>query len=203
MSGQACVLPTRMLVEDSVYSQVEERAAALAASITVGDPFDPASQMGPVINEPALERILGVVEQAASDNAGKLLAGGGRLGGPLAAGYYVAPTVFGSVDNSSSLAQDRDLRTGPQPDLVQLRRRGGRLGQRDTLWARCLRVHQRPVEGAPDCGRPRGRMDRGKRVPADAAERPLRRGEAEQLGHEGGAAGLEEFLRPKNVYVRL
>jgi aldehyde dehydrogenase (NAD+) len=203
MSGQACVLPTRMLVEDSVYSQVEERAAALAASITVGDPFDPASQMGPVINEPALERILGVVEQAASDNEGRLLAGGTRLGGPLAAGYYVAPTVFGSVDNSSPLAQDEIF--GPVLSLIRFSSddeavalaNGTRYGLGAFVFTNDLSRAHRVADG----------LEAGwigvNGFPPMPPNAPFGGVKQSGSGREGGAAGLEEFLRPKNVYVRL
>lgn len=203
MSGQACVLPTRMLVEDSVYSQVEERAAELAASITVGDPFDPASQMGPVINEPALERILGVVEQAASDNAGELLAGGKRLGGSLADGYYVAPTVFGSVDNSSSLAQDEIF--GPVLSLIRFSSddeavalaNGTRYGLGAFVFTKDLSRAHRVADG----------LEAGwigvNGFPPMPPNAPFGGVKQSGSGREGGVAGLEEFLRPKNVYVRL
>jgi aldehyde dehydrogenase (NAD+) len=58
-----------------------------------------------VISQSAADRILGVIEQAVSDRSGELLVGGRRLGGELADGYYIEPTVFAGVDNASALAQ--------------------------------------------------------------------------------------------------
>ena len=60
----------------------------------------------------ALDRILGVIENAVDERAGELLAGGQRIGGELAQGYYIEPTVFGNVDNSSNAGSDRDIRAG-------------------------------------------------------------------------------------------
>jgi acyl-CoA reductase-like NAD-dependent aldehyde dehydrogenase len=58
-----------------------------------------------VISQSAADHILGVIEQAVSDRSGELLVGGRRLGGELADGYYIQPTVFAGVDNTSALAQ--------------------------------------------------------------------------------------------------
>jgi acyl-CoA reductase-like NAD-dependent aldehyde dehydrogenase len=203
MAGQACVLPTRMLVEDSVYGEVEERAAALAGSITVGDPFDPTSQMGPVINLTALERILDVVDRAGSEGAGELLAGGKRLGGPLSDGYFVAPTVFGSVDNASSLAQDEIfgpvlslIRFGSDEEAVALAN-GTRYGLGAFVFTRDLSRAHRVAD----------RLEAGwigvNGFPPMPANAPFGGVKRSGFGREGGAAGLEEFLRPKNVFVRL
>ena len=59
---------------------------------------------GPVVNEAALDRILGMIEQAKVDGA-RLVTGGARLEGDLAAGYFIEPTVFADVDPESQLAQ--------------------------------------------------------------------------------------------------
>ncbi|GAA0617304.1 aldehyde dehydrogenase family protein [Sporichthya brevicatena] len=104
-SGQGCLLPTRLLVERSVYDEVVEAVVDLSENIAVGDPMDSGTLMGPLISERHCERVLGVIERAKGEGAGRLLTGGERLGGDLAKGYYVAPTVFGDVDNASALAQ--------------------------------------------------------------------------------------------------
>ena len=106
MSGQGCAFPTRMLVHQDVYDEVVERTLALVAQIKVGDPFDAQTTSGPVINEAALHRILAVIERAQGEGAGKLVAGGKRLGGALAKGYFIEPTVFIDVDPNSHLAQE-------------------------------------------------------------------------------------------------
>jgi aldehyde dehydrogenase (NAD+) len=105
LSGQGCELPTRLLVHDSVYEQMVEAVAAVAGHLPIGDPFDPKTIVGPVINQDACTRILGMVERARSSGAGRLVCGGERVGGELAAGYYLRPTVFADVDPASEIAQ--------------------------------------------------------------------------------------------------
>ncbi len=105
LSGQGCALPTRTYVHEDVYDELVERVLTTLAAFPVGDPLDPATLVGPVVTEAAMERILGVIDRAASDGA-TLLAGGCRLGGDLADGWFVAPTVFGDVDHDSDLARN-------------------------------------------------------------------------------------------------
>ncbi|HWE57409.1 MAG TPA: aldehyde dehydrogenase family protein [Acidimicrobiales bacterium] len=106
LAGQICVAPSRLFVEHSVYDEVLERVIDRMAAIQVGDPFDPATTMGPLISQGACDRVLGLIEGAQDRGDGKLLIGGERLGGDLAGGFFVTPTAFGDVDNSSPIAQE-------------------------------------------------------------------------------------------------
>src|SRR3546814_6383437 len=74
----------------------------LAENIPSGDPFDPAVASGPVVNQAAVDRILGMIDRAKSEGA-TLLAGGNRVDRE---GYYIEPTVFTDVDPDSELAQN-------------------------------------------------------------------------------------------------
>ena len=103
LSGQGCALPTRTYVHEDVYDDLVERVLATLSTLAVGDPLDPATFIGPVVTEAALDRILGVIDRATAEGA-TLLAGGDRLGGDLADGWFVAPTVFGDVAHDSDLA---------------------------------------------------------------------------------------------------
>ena len=118
LSGQGCALPTRLYVHDDVYEQVVAEVVAALDSLAVGDPLDPATFVGPVVTEAAMERILGGIERARSDGA-TLLAGGTRLGGELADGWFVAPTVFGDVDHQSDLARHEVF--GPVQAILRFR----------------------------------------------------------------------------------
>jgi acyl-CoA reductase-like NAD-dependent aldehyde dehydrogenase len=106
MGGQGCVLGTRLLVQSSVYDEFLERAASVAASVVVGDPFTESTMMGPMVNSNACERILGVITHAAASGQGRVIAGGRRLAGAHAGGYFIEPTIFADVDNAAPLARD-------------------------------------------------------------------------------------------------
>ena len=82
LSGQGCAFPTRMLVQQDIYDDVVDRVATVAKGIPVGNPWEPTTMAGPVVNREALERILRVIEQARTDGA-RLVTGGSRLGGDL------------------------------------------------------------------------------------------------------------------------
>jgi Aldehyde dehydrogenase family len=90
-----------MLVHASVYDRVAERGATLADGMRCGDPFDLATVVGPVITKSAQERILGTIDRAQSESAGRLLVGGGTPGGDLANGFYVEPSSTVSVPSGT------------------------------------------------------------------------------------------------------
>ena len=203
MSGQGCVLPTRLVVQDAVYAEVEQRVVAAASSLVVGRPFDEGVHAGPVITEAACERIVGAVEAAASRGDGRLLTGGKRLGGDLAEGFFVEPAVFGDVDNSSPIAREEIF--GPVLSLVRFSDEaqavsiandspyglGGLVFTRDV--ARAHRVANRLQAGSVG-------INAFAPMPPSA---PFGGVKQSGYGREGGLAGVEEFLRPKNVYVDL
>ncbi len=105
VSGQGCVCQTRSLVQRPVYDEFVAAAAGMTEMVTLGDPFDPATTSGAIINRRQLERVLGFIEQAPSEGA-RLVAGGDRPGGDLAQGNFVNPTLFADVDNSMTVARD-------------------------------------------------------------------------------------------------
>lgn len=105
-SGQGCFLPTRLLVERSVYPGVVESIIATVENLRLGDPFDPAVAMGPVVNQAARERILSLIVAARERGDGRLVAGGNCPGGELSSGSYIHPTVFVDVHPDSPLAQN-------------------------------------------------------------------------------------------------
>jgi aldehyde dehydrogenase (NAD+) len=104
-NGQGCTLPTRLLVQDTVYDRVVEGVVELVEQVVVGDPFGDGVTMGPVISEGACQRILGMVNEAVAGGA-KLLTGGERLGGSLVDGYFIPPTILGNVEPQSQIAQE-------------------------------------------------------------------------------------------------
>ena len=104
-SGQSCACGSRILVQDRVYDAFMEKFVALVQGASIGDPLDPTVMVGPVVSEAAADRIMGVIDAAIDEKMGELVTGGRRLDGPLADGFYIAPTVFAGVDNHCALAE--------------------------------------------------------------------------------------------------
>ncbi|MGH9034645.1 MAG: aldehyde dehydrogenase family protein, partial [Acidimicrobiia bacterium] len=203
LSGQGCLLPTRLLVEDTVYDEVVDLVVDLSESLVVGDPFSEETIMGPVVSAPHCERILGVIERARQESAGDLLTGGVRLGGDLAPGYYIAPTVFGNVDNASHLAQNEIfgpvlsvLRFRSEAEAIQIAN-GTRYGLAGYLHTRDLARAHRVADG----------LQAGyvavNGFPLLPPNAPFGGMKASGYGREGGREGLDEFLQTKNVFVNL
>src|SRR4051794_4627034 len=103
-SGQACVAQTRILAPRSRYDEVTDALVANASLMTVGDPKDPSTQLGPLVAERQRDRVEGYIEKGKSEGA-RLVLGGGRPAG-LDKGWYVEPTVFADVDNKMAIAQE-------------------------------------------------------------------------------------------------
>jgi len=107
-AGQTCVSGTRFLISRSRYAEFVERFAARAAALKVGDPADPATDMGPVISAGAQARCLDHIAAARAAGA-RLLAGGtvpANLPESLRHGFYVTPTVFAEVDPQMRLFRE-------------------------------------------------------------------------------------------------
>ncbi|MFE9409566.1 aldehyde dehydrogenase [Streptomyces sp. NPDC006704] len=103
-NGQACVAQTRVLAPRARYDEYAEAFAAAANALVVGDPMDPATQVGPLVAERQRRRSLDYIRIGQEEGA-KILAGGGRPAG-LDRGWYVEPTLFGEVDNTMRVARE-------------------------------------------------------------------------------------------------
>jgi 1-pyrroline-5-carboxylate dehydrogenase len=100
-AGQKCSACSRAIVDARVYDAFLEALAARARALTVGDPADPSTDVGPVINAQAAAKIASYLEIGASE--GRLVTGGERL--PVD-GYFFAPTIFADVPGRARLAQE-------------------------------------------------------------------------------------------------
>ena len=203
-AGQGCSLPTRMLVEESIYDKVVEQAAAVAAQLQLGDPLLPDTSVGPVINQAALDRILGVIDRAKASGAGRLIAGGGRVESEEhRGGYFIAPTVFADVDPASELAQKEVF--GPVLTITKFRSEAEGIAlANNTQYGLAAYIH----------GKDHARNTRvayqlyagsvcinGSVAPIHHA--PFGGVGISGFGREGGREGIEEMTYRKSVLVNL
>lgn len=204
-AGQVCASPSRVIAHASVYDEMVDALTESAKALKVGDPTEPDTIVGPVINNAAADRIIQTVDAAERAGAGRVTSGGKRvqLEGALAGGAFVAPTVVRDVDPASPIAQEEIF--GPVISVIKVEsdeeaikvanitRYGlaSYLFTRDiskghTLAAK-LESGQVAINGTGDIlvyGPFGGKKDSG-------------------FGREGGRAGIDEFISVKTVAVDL
>jgi acyl-CoA reductase-like NAD-dependent aldehyde dehydrogenase len=202
-SGQGCVNGTRLLVERPIYDQYLQMLQAISAHIPVGDPLEKTTVLGPLITEASLNRICGMV-RAATQEGGRLVAGGERLGGDYAQGFYLPITILADVDNASSIAQHEVF--GPvlavtpfdtEDDAVAL--------ANGTSYGLGAYVHTQNLRRAHHVA---GQLQAGQiqvNGSGEAMQPNIPFGGWKQSGYGrlGGEAGLKEFLQVKNVWMNL
>jgi acyl-CoA reductase-like NAD-dependent aldehyde dehydrogenase len=99
-----CSSLTRIVVSRQRHDELVEALAGVFSQVRVGTQFDSASQMGPLAVSRQRDRVLGYIEKGVAEGA-TLATGGGRPS-HLDRGWFVEPTVFGNVDNSSTIARE-------------------------------------------------------------------------------------------------
>jgi acyl-CoA reductase-like NAD-dependent aldehyde dehydrogenase len=104
-SGQTCSALTRMLVPRERLAEAEAVAAAAASAATLGDPFDPATALGPLVSDVQRERVRRYISRGIDEGA-KLVCGGASPPEGLDRGYFVRPTVFSEVTPEMTIAQE-------------------------------------------------------------------------------------------------
>ncbi|MBB5939300.1 aldehyde dehydrogenase [Streptomyces zagrosensis] len=102
--GEMCTAPSRLLVHSSIAERVSEVIVERARALRVGDPLDPSTEMGPLVGQDHLDRVLGHIH-AAVDTGARLRVGGERTL-PQTGGAYLQPTVFDRVAPNAALARE-------------------------------------------------------------------------------------------------
>lgn len=199
-SGQICFAQTRILVPRHRMAEVADAYVAAVNSLTVGDPWEPATQIGPVLDARQYRRVLGYVDAGRQEGA-RLLTGGGRNPG-FDRGYYIAPTVFTDVTPEMTIAREEIF--GPVvtlqgytdvDDAVRL--------ANDTDFGLSGSVFGSDVERAFDVAL---RVNSGHLAVNGfeiSANVPFGGRKLSGLGREGGPEGLESFLETKAVFMPL
>src|SRR3954454_12851399 len=113
-AGQGCAITTRMLVPRKSFDDAVDQLRATMAGVPVGDPTDPGTMMGPLINARQWDKVDGYVQRAISEGA--KVAAGGKRPADLPKGYFYEPTLLVDVDPNSAVAQEEIF--GPVMALI-------------------------------------------------------------------------------------
>ena len=149
-AGQSCSAITRLIIQRDIHKPFVEKLINATAERKVGDPDDSKTQIGPIISESQMNKILDYIEIGKREGA-KLAYGGYRIeDGELAKGYYVCPTIFDEVSSSMTIAQEEIF--GPvlcvmpfenEKDAIEIAN-STRYGLASAVWSadvnRCIRV---------------------------------------------------------------
>jgi 5-carboxymethyl-2-hydroxymuconic-semialdehyde dehydrogenase len=204
-NGERCTAGSRILVQKSIYADFAQQFAARARRITVGDPMDEQTIVGPLISPTHLAKVRGYIELGIQEGA-SLIAGGPDapdLPAALRKGNFVRPTVFADVDNRMRIAQDEIF--GPVACLIPFDDEADAVrlsndipyGLSSYVWTENLgRAHR--VAAAIEAG-----MCFVNSQNVRDLRQPFGGTKASGTGREGGTWSYEVFLEPKNVGVSL
>jgi betaine-aldehyde dehydrogenase len=117
-AGQICFAGTRVLVHENVYDDVRDRIIGLVPQLKVGNGMNEDVDVGPVVSEGQLKRVLYYIEEG--EKVSKLLVGGNRLtDGEYSKGHFVEPTIFGEVPADALIAREEIF--GPVVSLLRVK----------------------------------------------------------------------------------
>ncbi|SFN30983.1 5-carboxymethyl-2-hydroxymuconate semialdehyde dehydrogenase [Variovorax sp. OV329] len=204
-NGERCTAGSRILVQKSIYADFAAKFAERARRITVGDPLDEKTIVGPMISQAHLAKVRSYIELGPKEGA-TLLCGG--LEAPLLPdrvkkGNYVAPTVFADVDNRMKIAQDEIF--GPVACLIPFTDEADAIrlandiqyGLSSYVWTENIGKAHR-VAAAIEAG-----MCFVNSQNVRDLRQPFGGTKASGTGREGGTWSYEVFCEPKNVAVSL
>ncbi|MCZ2104169.1 MAG: 5-carboxymethyl-2-hydroxymuconate semialdehyde dehydrogenase [Burkholderiales bacterium] len=208
-NGERCTAGSRILVQQGLYADFAAKFAERARKITVGDPQDEHTIVGPMISQGHLAKVRSYIELGPKEGA-TLLCGGlerpsyaPELAARVAGGNYVWPTVFADVDNRMRIAQEEIF--GPVACLIPFKDEADAIAKANDIqyglssyvWSENLgRAHR--VAAAIEAG-----MCFVNSQNVRDLRQPFGGTKASGTGREGGTWSYEVFLEPKNVAVSM
>lgn len=196
-SGQSCTAPSRMFVPQDRHDEAKQIAKVAAEKFIVGNPQDPATRLGPVVNEAQFNKIQGLIQKGIAEGA-ELVTGGPGRPENLNRGFYVRPTVFASVTNDMTIAREEIF--GPvicilpykdEEEVIRL--------ANDTIYGLAAYVQGSDLEHARKVASQMRAGNVHVNYPMGDTAAPFGGYKQSGNGREYGKWGLEEFLETKAV----
>ncbi len=197
-AGQSCISGSRILVHRSIIGEFSERLAGVVSKARVGDPDDPATQIGPIANRPHYESVLQRIADA--EAAGHTLLFDGRSA-CRDAGYYIGPTIFADVPNGSDLAQNEVFGPVVSTEAWETEEDAIRIAN-DTVFGLAAGIWSRDVTRAM---RMADRIEAGTVYINNyfnaATQSPVGGFKQSGYGRENGWEGMRCFMQTKSVWL--
>lgn len=198
--GEVCSAGSRILVEKPIYSKFIEALAEKTKRIQLGAPLDRKTKMGPLVSKEQYERVREY--QEIGKREAKLLTGGGRPAA-LPKGYYVEPTIFADVDNSTRIAREEVF--GPVAAVIPFEGEAEAVriandtpyGLAAAVWSRDIYRALRVVKSV------RAGIVWVNHMQPTYVEAPWGGYKQSGFGRELGPWGIEEYLETKQVHINL
>jgi len=202
-AGEVCSNGTRVFVHRTVRDAFVEKLTSRVGRMVIGDPRDPATQVGALISEPHMAKVLRYIAAGKSEGAA-LLAGGGRAeSGDLAKGFFVQPTVFEAPSDQLSIVREEifgpvmSLLTFEDEEEVIARANATEFGLSAGVFTNDLARAHRAI----------ARLEAGtcwiNHYNVTPIALPFGGAKRSGLGRENGRAAIEHYTQLKSVYVNL
>ncbi len=202
-SGEVCSNGTRVFVHTSIKAEFLKRLKARVAVMKVGNPLDPTTQVGALISEAHMNKVLSFIAQGRAEGARVVIGGERLMSGDLAKGYFVSPTIFDGCHDDMRIVQEEIF--GPVMSVLEF----------DTEEEVIRRANA--TEFGLSAGVFTNDLNRGHRVIAQLEagtcwlntynvtpiELPFGGHKRSGLGRENGRAAIEHYTQLKSVYVAL
>jgi 5-carboxymethyl-2-hydroxymuconic-semialdehyde dehydrogenase len=199
LNGERCTSSSRLLVHSSIHDRFVERVAERVAHLKVGHPLDPSTEIGPLIHQRHLDKVLSYFKIARDDGA-QIRAGGARAEG-LGAGYYVQPTLFTHAKSTMRIAREEIF--GPVLTVLPFETEAEALkiandtpyGLTAYIWTadsgRALRMAH-----AVDAGMVWVNSENNRHLPT-----PFGGMKASGIGRDGGDYSFDFYMETKNICI--
>ncbi|MDO8885015.1 betaine-aldehyde dehydrogenase [Pseudotabrizicola sp.] len=197
-SGQVCSNGTRVFVQKGIKDAFLSRLKTRAQAMVLGDPLDDATQMGPLVSELQLTKVLGYIDTAKAEG-GRLVTGGGRAA--LNTGYYVQPTVFADITDEMTIAREEVF--GPVMAVLDFDTEAEAITRANaTEFGLAAGVFTADLTRAH---RVIGQLQAGtcwiNAYNLTPVEAPFGGNKASGVGRENGHAAVQHYTQVKSVYV--
>ena len=197
LNGERCTSSSRLLIQETIAEKFAARVAERVRKIKVGDPLDPETEVGPLIHERHLSKVMSYFD-VAKDEGASIAVGGGRHDGP-GGGHYVLPTLITNAESSMRVAQEEIF--GPVLTVIPFRSEADaltiansvRYGLTGYVWTndlgRALRIADELEAGMIWLN-----SDNVRHLPA-----PFGGLKASGLGRDGGDYSFDFYMETKNI----